>query len=74
MNGQLFHFVPPALTEAQAKRELIAEEECRLADGSVALHAKSAPAFIVMGLELQEMQYILFLFSQFHSPKAIFRH
>jgi len=74
LNEQPSHFVPPALTEAQAKRELIAEEERRLAGGGVALHAKSAPAFIVMGLELEETQYVLFLFSQFHSPKAIFRH
>jgi hypothetical protein len=45
-----------AMTEARAKKELAEEEERRLAAGGTFLHATSPPSFIVMGLEIEEMQ------------------
>ncbi|PPQ81349.1 hypothetical protein CVT26_014500 [Gymnopilus dilepis] len=44
------------ITEAQAKKELAAEEEKRLAEGGVALHGTSASSFISLGLEIEESQ------------------
>lgn len=44
------------ITEAQAKKELAEEEERRLASGGTSLHATSAPAFVGMGLDLEEAQ------------------
>lgn len=44
------------MTEAQAKKELAEDEEKRLASGGVSLHATSASAFIIMGLELEDAQ------------------
>lgn len=42
--------------EARAKKKLAEEEERRLAAGGASLHATSASLFIVMGLEIEEMQ------------------
>jgi len=47
-----------ALTEAQAKKELAAEEEQRLASGGIALHSTNASAFVVMALEIEETQCV----------------
>ncbi|PPR04539.1 hypothetical protein CVT26_002506 [Gymnopilus dilepis] len=44
------------ITEAQAKKELAAEEAKRLKMGGAVLHATSAYAFVVMALEIEESQ------------------
>ena len=46
----------PAMTEAQAKKELAEEEERQLVAGGESLHATSASLFIVLGLEIEETQ------------------
>ncbi|KAJ3500320.1 hypothetical protein NLJ89_g9853 [Agrocybe chaxingu] len=45
-----------SITEAEAKKELAAEEEKHLAAGGVSIHATSPPAFVAMTLELQDTQ------------------
>ena len=47
---------PQAMTEAQARMELAKDEERRLAAGGELLHATSASSFIVLGLEIEEIQ------------------
>jgi len=43
------------------RKELAKEEEERLANGGVSLHATSASAFVVLALELEEAQYVRWL-------------
>jgi len=44
------------ISEAQVKKDLAVEEETRLSSGGISLHATTAAAFLVMGLELEEAQ------------------
>jgi len=44
------------LTEADVRKELAKEEETRLSNGGIALHETSAPAFVALGLELEDTQ------------------
>jgi hypothetical protein len=50
------------MTEAKARKELAEEEERRLAAGGSTLHATSASSFVIMGLEIEETQYVMPLF------------
>jgi len=45
-----------AISEAQVKKTLAEDEAARLAAGGLALHATSASAFLIAGLELEEAQ------------------
>jgi len=47
------------MTEAQAKKELAEEEEERLANGGVSLHAMSAGTFVAMGLDLEDAKCVV---------------
>lgn len=49
-----------AVTEAQVKKTLAKEEEKYLNDGGSALHTTSPSAFLTLGLELEDTQYIAF--------------
>lgn len=44
------------LTEAQERKELAKEEEVRISQGIVALHATSASAFMFLAMELEDLQ------------------
>ena len=44
--------------KAEAKKKLAAEEEWHLTAGRVLLHATNVSAFVVMGLELEDAQYV----------------
>ncbi|KDR65407.1 hypothetical protein GALMADRAFT_148720 [Galerina marginata CBS 339.88] len=57
------------LSEAQVKKELAEEEERRLAQGGVSLHATSAWSFIQMGLDLEETQHRLKRLSKTNAGK-----
>lgn len=46
------------LTEAKVQKELAEEEERRLAAGGIALHETTALSFLVLGMELEESQYV----------------
>jgi len=46
----------PAISEAQVKKDLAADEETRLLSGGTSLHTTTASAFLVLGLELEEAQ------------------
>lgn len=48
----------PEMTEALAHKELAEEEEQRQLGGQVAVHETSPSAFLVMGLEIEETQYV----------------
>jgi len=48
-----------AMSEAQVKKELAEEEEKRLVAGGVSLHNTSAASFIVLGLEIEDTQYVI---------------
>jgi hypothetical protein len=50
----MFYF--QAMTEAQAKKELVEDEERRLGAGGTSLHSTSASSFIIMALEIEETQ------------------
>jgi len=50
----MFYF--QAMTEAQAKKELVEDEERRLAAGGTSLHSTSASSFIVMALDIEDTQ------------------
>jgi hypothetical protein len=50
----MFYF--QAMTEAQAKKELVEDEERQLAAGGTSLHSTSASSFIIMALEIEETQ------------------
>lgn len=45
-----------AISEAQVRKDLAEEEQDRLEEGGTSLHVTSAAAFIVHGLELEEVQ------------------
>lgn len=47
------------MTETQIRKELHDEEEVRLAKGGESLHATSASAFMMLGLDLEESQYVV---------------
>jgi len=51
-----FHTEGIFLSEAQARKDLAAEEEALLIAGAVRLHATTASMFMVVGLELEEGQ------------------
>lgn len=51
-----------ALTVAQVRRELSAEDERELATGMVPLHEISASQFLVAGLEIEEAQCVTQLY------------
>lgn len=55
----MLSFLPLAMTEAQAKKELAEKEEDRLASGGVSLHAMSAFNFVALGLDLEDSQYVV---------------
>ncbi|KAF8958645.1 hypothetical protein BDZ97DRAFT_1906427 [Flammula alnicola] len=44
------------LLELEGKKQLAEEEERRLADGGISLHATSAASFVQMGLDLEDTQ------------------
>ena len=44
------------LTEAQERKELVKEEERRISQGDVALHATSPLAFMFLTMELEDLQ------------------
>jgi len=46
------------MTEAEARKEFAEDEEQRIADGEEPVHATSPSAFIFLGLELEEIQYV----------------
>jgi len=48
----------PAISEAQVKKTLADDEAARLAAGGLTLHATSASSFLIVGLELEEVQYV----------------
>jgi hypothetical protein len=50
------------LSEAQVWKELAEEEGTRLEQGGIAIHSTSASAFLVMGLELEDNQYVYYMF------------
>ncbi|PPQ77567.1 hypothetical protein CVT26_006159 [Gymnopilus dilepis] len=62
-----------AITEAQAKKELATDEEKRLSDGGAVLHSTSAPAFVSLGLEIEETQRRLRRLAQNISTQATAR-
>lgn len=45
-----------ALTEAEVRKEFAEEDEKRLSDGEASQHATSASAFVLLGLELEDLQ------------------
>jgi len=47
-----------ALTEAEVRKEFAEEDERRLSDGEVSQHATSASAFVLLGIELKDLQCI----------------
>ncbi|KAF9471153.1 hypothetical protein BDN70DRAFT_783782, partial [Pholiota conissans] len=51
-----FHTSAKSLTEAQVRKELAEEEESRLAGGGSSFHEVSASGFVVLGLELEQLQ------------------
>ena len=52
------------MTEAETRKEFAEEEEQRIANGEEPVHTTSPSAFIFLGLELEEIQYVaLFLYS-----------
>lgn len=46
------------LTEAKVQKELAEEEGSRLAAGGTALHETSPSMFLVLGMDLEESQYV----------------
>ena len=44
------------LTEAQERKEFAKEDEIRISQGDVALHATSASAFVFLAMELEDFQ------------------
>lgn len=46
------------MTEAEVRKEFGEDEEQRIADGEEPVHATSPSAFIFLGLELEEIQYV----------------
>lgn len=53
------------LTEAQERKALAEEEESRIARGDVSLHTTSASAFVFLALELEDLQYVLLIKSNY---------
>ena len=54
---------PSGLSEAQVKKELAETEQSRLGAGGIAVHETSPLGFIILGLELEESQYVYFKLS-----------
>jgi len=48
----------PAISEAQVKKTLADNEAARLAAGGLILYATSASSFLIVGLELEDVQYV----------------
>ena len=46
------------MTEAEVRKEFGEDEEQCIADGEEPVHATSPSAFIFLGLELEEIQYV----------------
>lgn len=44
------------MSEAEARRDLLKEEEKRLAEGGAVLHETSAASFVMMGLDIEDAQ------------------
>jgi hypothetical protein len=44
------------MTEKKAREQLAEDEKRHLVEGGVSVHATSASAFVVMGLEVEEAQ------------------
>lgn len=65
------HCFSLALTEAQVKKELAEKEENRLAAGGISFHEVSASGFIVLGLELENTQYVASTTWAIHLPNTI---
>jgi len=54
------------MTEAEARKEFAEDDEQRIVDGEEPVHATSPSAFIFLGLELEEIQYVtLFSYSPY---------
>ena len=54
------------MTEAKTRKEFAEEDEQCIADGKEPVHTTSPSAFIFLGLELEEIQYVtLFLYSTY---------
>lgn len=53
----------PDLTEAKVQKELADQEDLRLADGGVALHETTPLAFLTLAMDLEDLQYVLPLYS-----------
>ncbi|KDR84217.1 hypothetical protein GALMADRAFT_54716 [Galerina marginata CBS 339.88] len=64
-----YHTKDAYLSEAQVKKELAEEEERRLAQGGVSLHATSAWSFFQMGLDLEDTQHRLKRLSKTNAGK-----
>jgi len=47
-----------AVSEAQVKKELAKEEERCLVAGGISPHNTSATSFLVLGLEIEDAQYV----------------
>jgi hypothetical protein len=54
--GNEIHSTPSDLTEAEVRKDLNLDEECRLASGGVMLHGTSACSFVMMGLDIEDTQ------------------
>ena len=57
------------MTEAEVRKEFAEDDEQRIADGEELVHATSPSAFIFLGLELEEMQYV----TLFSYPAYLFK-
>jgi hypothetical protein len=49
-----------AMTESQVRKELAEEETERLSGGETALHEMSASSWLILGLELENDQWVLY--------------
>lgn len=54
------------MTEAEVRKEFAEDDEQRILDGDDPVHATSPSAFIFLGLELEEMQYVTLFFRTYH--------
>lgn len=50
------------MTEALVHKELADEEEQKQLAGQAAVHETSPAAFLMIGLEIEETQYVIYLF------------
>ena len=56
------------MTEAEVRKEFAEEDKVRLSAGEESLHDVSPSAFVFLGLELEDLQYVI----SFLSGTAIF--